>query len=183
MPDNRFDRIGESIERFRERREGERKLVIERKVVKKLLLGLGQDQVTLAVQRPDRKDDDGSYMTFGWFYMNYPSFPLQLVVRETWSPSVEDFFKVRSRKNSFWPVWEELTECYRGSAKPVGCVFPFPQITDLGHGIVHTAPLPCIGVNPDLRFARMQMDFGDTTVTLEQLDSFINRLGAKWEAR
>jgi hypothetical protein len=185
--DNRFSRIGESVVRYKERRENEERLVIERKVVKKLLLGLGMNRVSLAVQRPDSKDDDGSYMTFDWLYSQYPSFPLVLVVREAWHPSVEDFFKARSRKNSFWPVWEELTECYKGNDKSVGCVFPFVKDVDMGLGIVHTLDLPHHGVNQAIPFARMQMTTNiglenEVTLTLEQLDCFINRLGRKWEA-
>jgi len=180
--DNRFSRIGESVVRYKERRENEVNLVVERKVVKKILLGLGLDRVSLAVQKPEAKDDDGLFMTFGWLYQTYPSFPLVLVVRETWNPTVEDFFKMRTRKNSFWPIWYELTESYKGNNKSVGCVFPFTHDADMGYGIVHTLDLPHVGLNQEIRFARMQMGLEGGTVTLEQLDSFINRLGTKWEA-
>lgn len=180
--DRRLERIGETFVQYKERRSSEVKLVYERKIVKKLLLGLGVDRVSLGVERPDWKDDDGSFMTFAWFYDRYPTFPVILTTRDTWMPSVIDFFKTRSRKNTFWPVWEEIVECLRGNKQAIGCVFPFPEISDMGHGIVHTANLPFDGFNADMEFVSLiRRSKSDGTITLEQLDNFINRLRMDWE--
>lgn len=182
--DNRFSKIGESFDRYKERRQSELQMSYERKIVKRILLGLGLDRVSLGVERPEAKDDDGSYLTLGWMYDHYPTFPLILQTRETWAPDIRDFFKVRSRKNSFWAVWEEVSECLGNNGKPIGCVFPFPQATDLGHGILHNASLKT-SVYTDENFkdyVRMMRDeMGKPPVTLELLDSFTNRLRLEWE--
>lgn len=180
--DNRFARIGETAAQYKERRDSETKLVFERKVVKRLLLGLGVDRVSLGVERPDSKDEDGSFMTFAWLYDRYPTFPVILTTRETWMPSVIDFFRVRSRKNSFWMVWEEIVECLKRNNKPIGCVFPFPQVSDLGIGIVHTVLLPYDGFNRDMETVYMLRRTEGAPIILEQLDSFTNRLRMDWEA-
>lgn len=179
--DTRLSRIGETLVQYKERRAGEVKLVFERKVVKKLLLGLGVDRVSLGVDRPDAADDDGSYMTFAWLYDKYPTFPVILVARDTWMPDEVDFFRVRSRKNSFWPVWEDLTESFDPD-KNIGCVFKFPEVTDMGLGIVHNVELPYNGYDPGIDFVSMtRRSAGKRPVVLEQFTSFVNRLRLDWE--
>ena len=180
--DTRFDRIGETVVQYKERRTGEMKLVYERKIVKKILLGLGVEPTVLGVERPEKQDNDGSFMTLAWLYDRYPTFPLLLTTRETWTPSIIDFFKVRSRKNSFWEIWSDITDGFQDEKRDIGCVFPFPQTSDLGHGIVHTHNLPYIGFNQEVEAVYLQRRCADGAVlTLERLDSFINRLRPEWE--
>jgi hypothetical protein len=179
---NRFARIGETFDQYKERRKVETTLSYERKVVKKILTGLGLDPVSLAVAKQEvDPEEPEAYATISWLGGTYPSFPVMLQTRETWVPDVRDFFKVRSRKNSFWAVWEDLTDCLQGNRKPIGCVFPFPQVTDMGHGVIHNANLPHTGYDPEREFIFMQRISPKETITLELLDSFINRLRTIWE--
>jgi hypothetical protein len=181
---NRFARIGETLAQFKERRKAETLNAYERKVVKRILTGLGLDRVSLAAEKLEVvPDDEEALMTMAWLRASYPSFPVILQTRETWVPDIRDFFKVRSRKNSFWAVWEDLTECLDGNSKPIGCVFPFPQVSDLGHGILHNASLPFSVYTDDraTEYIRMQRDgLGESPVVLELLDSFILRLSSVW---
>ena len=179
--DNRFARVGETLVQYKERRKVEQALSYERKVVKKILVGLGLDPVSLAISKqevdPNALD---SHMTISWLMGRYTTFPVILQTRETWVPDVRDFFKVRSRKNSFWAVWEDLTDCLQGNRKPIGCVFPFPQEMDLGHGVLHNADLMYKG-HDDRELIFMQRRTSDSVITLELLDSFVNRLRLEWE--
>lgn len=179
--DSRFARKEESLVQYKERREGEVQQAYERKVVKKILLGLGVDRVLLGMEKVEA-DGDRSCLTFAWLYDKYPSFPIILTTRDTWVPSVVDFFRTRSHKNTFWPIWEEVTECLKGNKKPIGCIFPFPQVTDLGHGIVHNAEISFTGYNQEMEFVHMsRRRINGEVVILEQLDCFINRLRMDWE--
>lgn len=181
---DRFAKIGETFAHYKERRKVETILSYERKVVKKILTGLGLDRVALAAGKLEvDPNDTDSFMTMSWLRGEYPSFPVILQTRETWEPDIRDFFKVRSKKNSFWAVWEELTECLDGNRKPIGCVFPFPQVSDLGHGVLHNASLPTsVHTNEHFKnFIRMVRDEeGKPPVILELLDSFIMRLSNVW---
>jgi len=180
---NRFARVQETLAHYKERRKIETVSAYERKVVKKILVGLGTNRVSLVVGKQEvAPGDEDAYMTMSWLAGEYPSFPVILQARETWLPDIADFFRVRSRKNSFWEVWKELTESLVGNKKPVGCVFPFPKSTSLGHGVVHNADLPYVGNDSAYDFVCMQRRPSEgRTVTLELLDSFINRLYMVWE--
>ena len=181
MP-SRLDRLGETFVQYKERRKVETKLAYERRVVKRILLGLGQDRTTLALSKhgvdPNTPEE---HMTLSWLAGEYPTFPVILQVRDTWAPDIADFFKVRSRKNSFWAVWEDLTDCLTDNKKAIGCVFPFNATTDLGHGIVHNVDLRYKGYDPEQELIFMQRRSKDQVITLELLDSFINRLRLEWE--
>ncbi len=181
---NRFARIGETIAQYKERRKVEVVSAYERKVVKKILVGLGLDRVSLALEKQEvDADESDTFMTMAWLAGKYPSFPVILQVRETWTPDIVDFFKVRSRKNSFWAVWEEVSESLVGNKKPIGCVFPFPAALDLGHGVIHNAKLPNVVITDEHCKTAVQMtreELNKPTVVLELLDTFIRRLSAVW---
>jgi len=180
---NRFTRMSETLGQYKERRKSEQASAYERKVVKSILVGLGIDRVSLALGKHEvDSDEEDAYLTMSWLAGEHPSFPATLVTREAWTPSIVDFFRVRRRNNSFWSVWNEATECMKGSHKSIGCVFPFPTGMDLGHGIVHNVELPYEGYDSSLDLVYMQRIRADEpTITLELLPSFINRLRVIWE--
>jgi len=180
---NRFARMSETLEQYKGRRTIEKASAYERKVVKNILAGLGVDRGSLALgkQEVDAGEED-AYMTMSWLAGEYPSFPVILVAREAWTPCLVDFFRVRKRKNSFWSIWKEVTECFKGTRKSIGCVFPFPTGMDLGHGVIHNVNLPYVGDDSTLEMFCLQRRKADgTTITLELLPSFINRLRVVWE--
>jgi len=179
---DRLSRISETTAQYRERRVMETTAAYERKVIKKLLVGLGADRVALAVGKQEvESGEEEAYLTMAWLTGQYPSFPVLLQTRATWTPNIVDFFRVRSRKNSFWEVWSAVID-ELGTRRAVGCIFPFPEVTGLGHGIVHNLELPYVGEDPKKEFMCMRRICADGTfVELELLDSFINRLRVKWE--
>jgi len=179
---DRFARMGETFAQYKERRKTEAVSTYERRVVRKILAGSGVSRASLALGKHEvEADDEEAYMTISWFAGQYPSFPVILDVREAWTPDIVDFFKVRSRKNSFWAIWNEVTECLRGNRKPIGCVFPFPKVTDLDHGIVHNADLPYLGEDPRDFLCMQRRTVNGEVITLELLTSFINRIRTIWE--
>ncbi len=179
---DRLSRISETTAQYKERRIMETKAVYERKVIKKILVGLGVDRAALAIGKQEVEFGDlESYMTIAWLTEQYPSFPVLLQTRAAWAPNIVDFFRVRSRKNSFWEIWNEIIDEF-GTKKAIGCVFPFSETTGLGHGIVHNLELPYVGEDSKQEFMCMRRTRADGTfVELELLDSFINRLRVKWE--
>lgn len=172
--DTRLRRIGETIEDYRDRKESNAKLADERRVVRALVRRLGA--ATLA--SVSRDEEDEMYMTFSWFYDRWPDFPVSLTAHEVWQPSLSSFLRFNTRKNEVWTKWRDLLDAFVPD-KPVsyGFVFPFPDATLLGYGVLHNSRLP----EPPKDYAWMCRKYGEDVICMETLDTFAERILLTWE--
>ena len=180
--DDRLSRIGESTEEWRARKDSNRKTAYERKVVRKLLTSLGVSRMQLKLDMPENPDDQDWYMTLAWMEHRFSSCPVHLTVMETWNPDVWDLFRIRTRRNSFWPKWKDIKEMFKDADKPIACCFPMPQASGLGEAVLHNADLPYVSTEEPqdlIRFHRVTPS--GEHISMELLSSFIHRLGLVWD--
>jgi len=179
--DDRISRIGESREAWRERKENNRRLAYERKIVRKILTTLGVPRVQLKIDAPDNPAEQDWYLTLAWMEFRYPNVPMHTTTADVWNISAWDFFRVRTRKNSFWPKWNELKEEFGNSDRPIACFFPLPQASGLGNAVLHNLDLPYIADEDPQELLRMErVTTSLEHISLELFPSFINRLGLVW---
>lgn len=183
--DNRFARIGETYEKFKDRKEQDHRLSYERKIVKKILTSLGVQPFELRVREPEHMDDQVHYLTFAWLYENYPNMPVQLMGQDSWDPpDLWLLLRPSVKRDSYLQKWKEIRKLLDGCGREgVGCVFRASTLVG-GDVVFHNADLPYVGFKDDDanvfgKVSRMT-DTGEM-VHLELLNSFIKRLSFVWE--
>jgi hypothetical protein len=180
--DDRLSRIGESTDAWRARKDSNKKLAYERKIVRKILIELGVPRMQLKLDMPETPEDQEWYMTLAWMEHMYSSCSMHFTVMETWNPDVWDLLRIRTRRNSFWPKWKELKEQFKEADKPIVCFFSLPQASGLGEAVLHNADLPYLSTEKPqdlIRFHRVTPT--GENISMELLSSFIHRLGLVWD--
>ena len=172
--DRRLARIGETLEEYKDRKKTQSRLTDERRVVRALVKRVGAPLIAGL----SRDDEDEMYMTFSWFYDQFPGFPVRLAAEGVWKPGLADFLRMTTRKNDIWPKWADLSDALSESSMQYGMAFPFPDtVVGLSYGVLHNGVLP----EPEGDYAYMARKIGEDKVILESMDSFASRVLQVWD--
>lgn len=182
---SRFSRMGERRDDYFDRVESNKKLAYERKVVRKLVSGLGFDKIMQQVNKP-QVNDDGWYMTIAWLHDTFPTIPIRLTAHEAEPERLSEFFNPLSKRSKLWKGWNEALDVLRGEydkGMAIGWAFPFNQDPEVNDMIMHTLDLDYIVDGSKKPFTRMHCVYPDgMDITLEPLKNFISRLKERWTA-
>jgi hypothetical protein len=171
----RLDRIGQTYDQFKDMRESNARLAIERKAVRMLSRRLGID----VPGAKTNTDDEEYFMTFAWFYDKHPSFPAILSAIDVFEPPQYEWLKPHSKNNMIWSKWHAV-KASLGGTRPIGFMFPYPQVVELGWGVMHNLRLPFFPPGETM-FSRQCCTTADgEEIVLENLDTFAARLLLNW---
>jgi len=187
--DSRLARMNETRQQFFDRKDSNKRIAFERKVVRKLLKGVGVSPVELRVMEPDAGNPNADfYLTLGWLHNEFPDIPVRLMAhvvdtpRERWIP--------KKRKSS-WSNWSEVIEAFGSERKDIlgmGCVY----LDDRDGKIIvmHDTCFPQMSVDQFTDFGghvqercRFSGKLSGEIVFAETLDTFVVQLGNVWRPR
>lgn len=189
--DTRIDRLFETNAQWHLRKESQKRLAFERKIVRKLLDAGGVDALQRKVME-SKWDNDANhdfYLTFGWLSDEYPDFPFALTAAEdAWTPRAVEIFIRTPRSYKLWRMWDNLKQEF---SKEVICsrqfalMIPCSQESGLYPALVmHNGELPdgpfMVPPKDQLR-VRLLDEKTDETVYLQRLDYFVSQVALQWQ--
>lgn len=166
------------IRQYHEDKEASDRSKYERSLVRTLLKRLSITPIDLSVRHAYELGDEYAPESFAWFSALFPDFPVYFSCQELRDPDFSDFFRPTSRDNTLWVPWRDVVESVRVS-KAIGCIFRPTQLTKLGPMVMHNY----IGGHNDDGFVFMRSTVRDSEVTLETLDSLLERVRLRWKFR
>ena len=181
--DSRLSRMGETKQEWKDRTETNKKLAFERKVVRKLLTGVGVSAVEIRVKEPDAGTPNADfYLTLGWVHDEFPTIPVRLMAHEIPDPNRDMLYEPWKRKG-LWSAWSRVEKEFAGEKDDygIGCIF---NVVGWGIMVVHNVVFPRIDLSA-MRKGHVQLswEYEDNIVRLETLDTFIVQLGNIWRPR
>lgn len=180
---SRLSRLSEARSDWRDRKESNTRLAYERRVVRKLITGLGYTKLRRSIDKPSN-DDNKWFMTVAWLHDSFPAIPIRLTAHEAEPSRLAEFLKPESRASKLWQGWSSALDCLAGelaSGMAIGWIFSFKDDPELGDMIMHTLDMDYMEDGAKHPFTRMHCVYPDgLNVTLEPLKSFISRLKSKW---
>lgn len=167
------------IRQYHENKESSDRMKYERSLVRTLLSRLGITPLDLSIKHAyDLNNEHGAGGTFAWFDTEFPDFPVFLTCQEIRDPEYGDFFRPHSRDNSLWVPWNDVVSTIKVQ-KAVGCIFRPTQLSKLGPMVMHNY----MGGHNDEGFVFMRSTVGGKEVTLEPLESLLERVKLRWTYR
>ncbi|HHA18903.1 MAG TPA: hypothetical protein ENK70_04275 [Methylophaga sp.] len=185
--DDRLLRLTENRQDWKDRRESERKIAFERKIVRKFLNLIGVDTLQRKVWEQQWQSDENIdfYLTFGWFLEEYPNFPFQLISCNMWTPRILDVIKPATRNNALWNMWRELKDLHSMGEKKFALIIPCPQESGLSPAVViHNGTFPDGPYKdsvPNQVSIRWHSSRDDSVVFFQWFNYFLAQLGLIWQ--
>jgi len=185
--DSRLTRMNETRQEYFDRKDSNKKLAFERKVVRKLLKSVGVSAVELRANEPDADSPNADfYLSIGWLHNEFPEMPIRLMSHIV-SKCGDKFLP--KRRVSPWRAWKEVEEslgCERKDVLGIGCVY-----LDNHEGlqmVMHDSCFPHIDPSNFKEFGgavklRWESPDGKTVAFIQPLDTYLIELGNIWRPR